>query len=72
MLLLIKNHTDTLIEQTKTKPQETLKFTLNTQVETFPFNPLKTLLEGGKWVLGVTSSKTTNSILNITDENNSF
>ena len=25
-LLLIKKHTDTLIEQTKTKPQETLEY----------------------------------------------
>ena len=29
MLLLFKKHTDTLIEQTKTKPQETLEFKMN-------------------------------------------
>ena len=28
LLLLIKKHTDTLIEQTKTKPQETLDFNM--------------------------------------------
>ena len=29
LLLLIEEHTDTLIEQTKTKPQETLEFKMN-------------------------------------------
>ena len=29
LLLLIKKHTDNLIEQTKTKPQETLEFEVN-------------------------------------------
>ena len=29
LLLLIKKHTDTLIQQTKTKPQEALEFKLN-------------------------------------------
>ena len=33
--LLIKKHTDTLIEQTKTKPQETLEFKMNKQMQTF-------------------------------------
>ena len=35
MLLLIKKHTDTLIEQTKTKPQETLEFKMNKQTQIF-------------------------------------
>ena len=35
VLLLIKKHISTLIEQTKTKPQETLHFKLNEQMETF-------------------------------------
>ena len=29
LLLLMKKHTDTLIEQTRTKPQETLEFEMN-------------------------------------------
>ena len=29
LLLLIKKHTVTLIEQTKTKPQETIEFKMN-------------------------------------------
>ena len=37
LLLLIQKHTDTLIEQTKTKPQETLEFKLNKQMDTFSF-----------------------------------
>ena len=41
-LLLNKKHTDTLIEQTKTKPQETLEFIMNKQMHTFSFNaPIK-------------------------------
>ena len=39
MLLLIKKHTDTLIEQTRTKPQETLEFKMDKQIQTFSFNP---------------------------------
>ena len=33
--LLIKKHTDTLIEQTKTRPQETLEFKMNKQRQIF-------------------------------------
>ena len=72
MLLLIKKHTDTLIEQTKTKPQETLEFKMNRQKQTFSFNPPINLLEEGKWLLGVSSFDCTNSVFNITNENNSF
>ena len=39
LLLLIKKHTGTLVEQTKTKPQETLEFKKNEQMQTFSFNP---------------------------------
>ena len=72
LLLLIKKHTDTLIEQTKTKPQETLEFKRNKQRQTFSFNPPINLVEEGKWLLGVSSFECTNSVFNITDENNSF
>ena len=72
LLLLIKKHTDTLIEQTKTKPQETLEFKMNKQMQTFSFNPPINLVEEGKWLLGVSSFECTNSVFNITDENNSF
>ena len=72
LLLLIKKHTDTLVEQTKTKPQETLEFKMNKQMQTFSFNPPINLVEEGKWLLAVSSFECTNSVFNITNENNSF
>ena len=35
LLVLIKKHTDNLIKQTKTRPQQTLEFKMNKQMETF-------------------------------------
>ena len=72
LLLLIKKHSDTLIEQTKTKPQETLEFKMNKQKQTFSFNPPINLLEEGRWLLGASSFECTNFVFNITNENNSF
>ena len=72
LLLLIKKHTDTLIEQTKTKPQETLEFKMNNQRQTFSFNPSINLIEEGKWLMAVSLFDCTNSVFNITNENNSF
>ena len=72
LLLLIKKHTDTLIEQTKTKALETLEFKMNKQMQTFSFNPPINLVEEGKWLLAVYSLECTTSVFNITNENNSF
>ena len=72
LLFLITKHTVILIEQTKTKPQETLEFKLNKQMETFSFNLPINLCEEGKWLWAVTSFEATKSVSNITDENNSF
>ena len=72
LLLLLKKHTDTLIQQTKTKPQETLEFKMNKQMQTFSLNPPINLVEEGKWLLGVTLLECTNSVFNISNENNSF
>ena len=72
LLLLIKKHTDTLIEQTRTKPQETLEFKMNKQMQTFSFSPPINSIEEGKWLLAVSSFECTNSVFNITDDNNSF
>ena len=72
LLLLIKKHTDILIEKTKTQPQETLKFKMNEQMQTFSFNSRINLSEEGKWLLAVASFETTSSVFKITDENNSF
>ena len=72
LLLLNKKHTDTLIEQTKTRPQETLEFKMNKQMQTFSFNPPINLFEQDKWLLAVSSIECKNSVFNITNENNSF
>ena len=72
LLLLIKKYTDTLIEQTKTKPQETLDFVMNKQRQTFSFNSPINLSEEGKWLPAVTSFEATNSVFLKTNENNSF
>ena len=72
LLLLIKKHTDTLIEQTKTKPQEAFEFKMIRSKQIFSFNPPLNLVEEGKWLLGVSSLECTNSVFNITNENNSF
>ena len=69
---MTKKHTDTLIEQTRTKPQETIEFKMNKQRQTFSFNPPINLNEEDKWLLAVSSFECTNSVFNITDENNSF
>ena len=69
---LHKKHTDTLIEQTKTKSQETLELKMNKQMQTFPLSQPKNLAEEGKWLLAVSSFECTNSDFKITDENNSF
>ena len=72
LLLLNKKHTDTLSEQTRTKPQETLEFKMNKQRQTFSFSPPINLVEGDKWLLAVSSFECTNSVFNITNDNNSF
>ena len=72
LLLLIKKHTDTLIQQTKTKPQETLEFKMIKQRQTCSFNPPINLVEEDRWLLAVSSFECTNSVFNITDDNKSF
>ena len=72
LLLLIEKHTDTLIEETKTKPQETLEFKMNKQMQSFSFNPPINLVEESKWLMAVSLFDCTNSVFNINNENNSF
>ena len=72
LLILIQKNTDRLIEQTKTKPQETLEFKMNEQMENFSLNPPINLAEGGKKLLGVTSFECTNFVFNLAKENNNF
>ena len=54
MLRLLKQHTDTVIEQTETEAQETLDCRMYEQMETFSFSPTINLIEEGKWLLAVT------------------
>ena len=72
LLLLTGTHTDTLIEQTKTKPQEAVEFEIKEQLQTFLFNPPINLSEEGKWLLAVIIFAATNSVFDITSENNRF
>ena len=71
-LLLLKKHTYTLIQQTKTKPEETLESKLNYKVETFSFIPPMNLSEVRKWLLALTSFEATNSVFSIKYENERF
>ena len=41
-------------------------------METFSSKPSINLFEEGKWLLAVTSFEASNSVFNVTDENNSF
>ena len=45
---------------------------MNKQWDTFAFSPPLNLFEESKWLLAVTSFEATNSVFNLTDENNSF
>ena len=45
---------------------------MNEQMQTFSFNPPINLFEQDKWLLAVSSLECTNSVFNITNENNSF
>ena len=72
LLLSLKKHTDKLIEQTKTKPQETPEFKMNEQMQNFFFSRQIILSEEGNLLLGVSSFECTNSVFNTTNQNNSF
>ena len=61
-----------MIENTKTRPQETLEFKMDKQMQTFSFNPPINLIGEDNWLLAVSSFECTNSVFNITNENNSF
>ena len=67
LILSIARNCEMLIHQTHTKPEETLKFKLVKQRETFHFNP--PILIEGSWMIGLTILEVYNSIFNITEEN---
>ena len=70
LLLSITENCETLIEQTHTKPQETLEFKMTKPREIFHFKP--PIQFKGDWMMGLTDLEVYNSIFNITEENNKF
>ena len=70
LLLSITKNCKTVIQQTHTKPQETLEFKMIKPRETFHFNPLIQI--DGNWMIGLTDLEVYSSIFNITEENNKF
>ena len=72
LLLPITKNCETVTNQTITKAQETLEYKMKKQMQTFSFNPSINLVEEGKCLLAVNSFECTNSVYDITDENNSF
>ena len=70
--MLNEQTTKLLIEQSESRPPEMLEFRLNKQMGTFSFNPSIKVAEQGKWLSAVTSSEPTNSVFNLTGEDNTF
>ena len=63
----MKKHTDTLIEKTKSKLQETFELKMNKHLEAFSFSSPIIVVGECKWLLAVTFVETTNSVFIITD-----
>ena len=70
LMLSITKNSETLIEQTHWKAEETLEFNMIKTRETFHFNP-PIQIKGG-WMIGLTSLEVYACIFNITEENNKF
>ena len=70
LLLPITKNCETLIEQSHTKPEETLEFKTIKQREIFHFTP--PLQIKGDWKIGLTDLEVYNSIFKITEEDNKF
>ena len=68
LLLSIAKSNLKIVENTLSKPQETLEFKMNKQKESFSFDIPLDLPE--KWMMGVTSLEVYNTIYNITEKNN--
>ena len=70
LLLSITKNCETNINQTHTRPEETLELKMIKPGETFHFNPPIEIKED--WMLRLTSLESYNSIFIITEENNKF
>ena len=65
--LSIAKSNQEIVENTHSKPQETLEFKMTKQ-ESFSFDV--SLLLSEKWMMGVTSLEVYNTVYNITEKNN--
>ena len=70
LLLSIAKSNQEIVENTHSKPQETLEFEMTKQKESFSFDVPLDLPE--QWMMGVTSSEVYNTVYNITEKNNKF
>ena len=70
LLLSITKSCETLIEQSHTKPQETLEFKMIKPKQTFDSIP--SIQIKGDSMIGLTDLEVYNSLFNITEENNKF
>ena len=68
LLLNIAKSNQVIVENTHSKPQETLEFKMTKQKESFSFDVPLQLNE--KWMMGVTSLEVYNTVCNITEKNN--
>ena len=70
LLLSIAKSNQEIVENTHSKPQETLKFKMNKQKESFAFDIPLDLPE--QWMMGVTSLEVYNTVYNITGKKTKF
>ena len=68
LLLSIAKSNQEIVENTHSKPQETLDFKMTKQKESFSIDVSLNLEE--KWMMGVTSLEVYNTVYNITEKNN--
>ena len=70
LILSITKNCETLIDQTHTKPQETLEFKMIKSRETFDFKA--SIQVKGDWMIGLIDLEVYNSSFNITQEKEKF
>ena len=70
LLLSIAKSNQEIVENTHSKPQETLEIKMNKQKESFSFDIPLELPE--QWMMGITSLEVYNTVYNITEKNNKF
>ena len=72
LLLSITKNCDALIQQTHTKPQETLEFKLSQPKQIFTFTPSNNLGFDSKVIIGLANVEVYTSLYNLTEQNNKF